>query len=202
MKANYFKRFSAYIIDIMLLGLLLLVVNYFLPDNNNVNVLNQELNTINELVLKDDISAGTYIVRFASVIHDLDKERIMINIINAIMIIGYFIGVPYFKEGKTFGNYMVGIRIVREDKEYLSLNNLLIRNIIINGLGYLLLSLVFIYILPSLSYFIIVSILGFIQILLVIISAFMIIYRKDKRGLQDILSNTKVISDKILEVKE
>lgn len=202
MKANYFKRFSAYIIDIMLLGLFLLVINYFIPDNHNVSVLNQELNSINELALKNDISMGTYMTHFASIIHDLDRERIMMSIINAMLIIGYFVAVPYFKNGKTFGNYIVGIRIVREDKEYLSLNNLLIRNIVINGLGYLLISLTLIYIFPSLLYFIVVSILGFIQIILVIISAFMIIYRKDKRGLQDILSYTKVIVDKNLEVKE
>jgi uncharacterized RDD family membrane protein YckC len=202
MKANYVKRFSAYIIDIMLLSIFLLLFNFFIPESHNVNVLNQELNTINELALKSEISVNSYINQFADIIHDLDQERIMMSIVNAILIISYFVVVPYFKEGKTLGNYIVGIRIVREDKHYLSLNNLLIRNIIINGLGYMLISLACIYLLPSLSYFIVVSILGFMQILLVIISAFMVIYRKDKRGLHDILSYTKVIVDKKTEVKE
>ena len=202
MRANYIKRLSAYIIDIMVIGLFLLVIHYFMPDSHNIAVLNQELNNINELAIKNSISISTYISRFANIIHDLDKERIMLNIINAFVIIGYFVAVPYFKEGRTLGNYIVGTRIVREDKELLSLNNLLMRNLIINGLGYLLVSLSLIYILPSLSYFIVVSILGALQILLVIISALMIIYRKDKRGLQDIFSYTKVIVDKNLEVRE
>ena len=38
-----------------------------------------------------------------------------------------------------------------------------------------------------------ISILSFIQLGLVITSVFMILYRKDKRGLQDILSETKIM---------
>jgi len=195
MKANYIRRFSAYLIDIMLVGALILLINYFIPENNNITVLNKEFNNINELILKKEISFSSYIMHFAEIMHDLDKEKIMTYIINAILIISYFVIIPYFKDGKTLGNYIVGIRIVREDREYLSLNNLLIRNIIINGLGYLLTSLVCVYILPSFSYFMVVSIFGFIQLILVIMSVFMVIYRRDKRGLQDILSKTKVIID-------
>lgn len=195
MKANYIRRFSAYLIDIMLVGALILLINYFIPENNNITVLNKEFNNINELILKKEISFSSYIMHFAEIMHDLDKEKIMTYIINAILIISYFVIIPYFKDGKTLGNYIVGIRIVREDREYLSLNNLLIRNFVINGLCYLLASLVCVYILPGFSYFIVVSFFSLIQIILVIISAFMVIYRRDKRGLQDILSKTKVIID-------
>ena len=76
------------------------------------------------------------------------------------------------------------------------MNSLLIRNIVINGLGSLLTSLVCIFILPGKLYFIVTSIFGIIQILLVIISGFMVLYRKDKRGLQDIFSKTKVVLEK------
>lgn len=195
MKANYIKRFSAYLIDIMVIGAIILLINYFIPESNNISVLNQEFNNLNETILKKEITFSSYIMHFAEIMHDLDKEKVMTYIINAVLIISYFVIIPYFKDGKTLGNYIVGIRIVREDREYLSLNNLLIRNIIINGLGYLLTSLVCVYILPSFSYFMVVSIFGFIQLILVIMSVFMVIYRRDKRGLQDILSKTKVIID-------
>ncbi|NLL44664.1 MAG: RDD family protein [Mollicutes bacterium] len=196
MKASFMRRFSAYVIDIMIVGALILLFNHFIiPENNNISVLNQELNDLNERIIQKEITFSSYVIHLSEIIHNLDEERIMTYIINAILIITYFAIIPYFKDGKTLGNYIVGIRIIREDREYLSLNNLLIRNMIINGLGYLLTSLVFVYLLPSFSYFIVVSIFGVIQIILVIVSVFMVIYRRDKRGLQDILSKTRVIID-------
>jgi uncharacterized RDD family membrane protein YckC len=53
-----------------------------------------------------------------------------------------------------------------------------------------------VYLLPSKTYFVIISITGFIQLTLVIISTFMVLYRKDKRGLHDLLGKTKVVTIK------
>ena len=89
----------------------------------------------------------------------------------------------------------MGIKI-KPKKEKLTLTALIIRNIIVNGLGYTLLSIILLFIFPSNLYFIILSILGIIQFLLVITSCFMIIYRKDLRGLEDIFSQTNVVSIK------
>jgi uncharacterized RDD family membrane protein YckC len=55
----------------------------------------------------------------------------------------------------------------------------------------------FIFILKGYSYFIFTSVLGFIQLLLLIISMLMILYRKDKRGLHDLMGNTKVITERV-----
>ena len=56
----------------------------------------------------------------------------------------------------------------------------------------MLLIMLLLYVTPKSIYFSGMVILGFIQFLLVIISAFMVLYRHDQRGLQDILTNTKI----------
>ena len=123
------------------------------------------------------------------------NHAIIAFIVGLLLCLWYLVYLPN-KNGQTFGKKIMGIKIARKDKECLTLKSLLIRNIIINGLGSLLTSLVCIFILPGKLYFIVTSIFGIIQILLVIISGFMVLYRKDKRGLQDIFSKTRVVLDK------
>ena len=119
----------------------------------------------------------------------------MYSVINAVMIFIYFIFIPYFFDGKTVGKKILKIKTVRNDKECLSLKNLVIKNMIDTGLMYMLFSLMLIYILPGYSYFIFVIALSILQISLIVASICMIIKRKDKRGLNDILSGTKVVND-------
>ena len=58
----------------------------------------------------------------------------MINIINCVIIILYFVVLPLYKNGQTLGKKIFKIKIVREDKEDLTANELIIRNIVVNGL--------------------------------------------------------------------
>lgn len=190
------RRAIAYLIDMLLCAIVILVCTTFLKPKQNVAVLNLELNTINELALNHEISINTYLNRYADIIHDLDREKVMVNLINCIFIMGYFVILPYFFEGQTLGKRIMGLKIRRRDGELLMLTDLIIRNLIINGLGFLLISLCILYIAPSMIYFIVATLLGILQILLVIVSVFMVIYRKDNRGLHDVLSETIVVREK------
>lgn len=187
------KRFIAYFIDIAIFILIVAIVSFFVKESNNVKVLNLEMNSINELALKHDIGISTYIMRYAQIMQDLDKERILVNILNCIFIMIYFVIIPYFFDGQTVGKKIMKLKVVRRDGELLMLNDLIIRNLIINGLGFLLISLCLLYIVPSIAYLILTIILGILQIILVLISVFMVIYRRDNRGLHDVISNTGVV---------
>ena len=181
MKASFKRRLGAYLIDIILLGMVLMIVYTILPEGQNIHALNQE------------ISFGTYLYRYANVIHDLDTERALYSVINAFLIIGYFIAIPYFQDGQTLGKKLFNIKVKRNDGELIALNDLLLRSLIIHGLGYMMVSLACIYILPAMPYFIVTTIFGFIQIFLVILCLLMVLYRKDKRGLHDMIAKTSVV---------
>ena len=187
------RRIIAYIIDMIVFCLIVLLLSFIIKDNANVANLNLEMNSINELALNHEISFSGYITRYADIIHDLDREKVFINILNCVFIMIYFVFIPYFFEGRTLGKKIMGLKIVRNDGELLILNDLIIRNLIINGLGFLLISLSLLYISSSMIYFIATFLLGILQVILVIASVFMIIYRKDHRGIHDILSETKVV---------
>lgn len=183
-------------IDILLLWLTLFIVELIIPNSDLFIRTDKTLTLISENFVTGKISLGTFFDSYATLIKIADKEQLFLSLANVIFILLYFCAIPYFFDGKTIGKKIMGIKIARKDKECLTLNSLLIRNMIINGLASLLISLVCIFILPSKLYFGVTSIFGIIQILLVIASGFMVLYRKDKRGLQDILSQTNVILDK------
>lgn len=190
MKINTFRRFSAYLIDLMVIGMIFMVIYYFLPQNN-VQELNHNLTIINEQLLNKQISYNIYIDEFSKITYGIDQQQVLFSGLNILLICFYFIIIPLINHGKTLGLYILGLKI-SEDDGHLNMNHLFLRNLIANGLLYMLGSLLLVHFLDYKAYFISITILGFIQILLVIISVFMILYRKDKKGLQDIISKTKI----------
>lgn len=188
------RRLVAYLFDMMVLMGILMLICYFLPESHNITVLNQEFDHVNDLLFSNNISFGSYLTRVASIMQELDKERILYSLINAVYIIVYFVIIP-FKTKKTFGMYLMGLKYESKDQSY-SVDDLLVRSMITCGLLYLLASLVLIYVLPSIAYFLTNIIFAIIQISLVVISFFMVLYRKDHRGLQDLWSRTVITRDK------
>lgn len=198
-KASLGKRILAYLIDIILVFIIVILLEALLPKNNNIEILNRELNDTTDQYFSKQINFSVYFNQTALIFKDLDEARIMYSVINAVLIFIYFIFIPYFFDGKTIGKKILKIKTIRNDQECLSLKNLVVKNMIDTGLMYMLFSLMLIYILPGTSYFTFTLFLSIFQIGLIIASFVMIIKRKDKRGLNDILSGTKVIKDKIIE---
>ena len=192
-KASFQKRLLAYLIDIIIVFILVMLLEMLLPKNNNISILNQQFNDLNDAAGKMELSV--YFKEATILFRDLDKAKVMYSVLNAVLIFVYFIFVPYFFDGQTLGKKILKIKTIRNDKECLSLKNLVIKNMIDTGLMYMLVSLALMYILPSGPYFICTFVFSILQICLIIISIVMIITRKDKRGLNDILSGTKVIED-------
>jgi len=194
MNIGFKKRFVAYLIDLLIIGFILGMVVTFKEKDEEVIELNKDLNLVEELYVNEEISYDDYFERVTVIIQDIDKECVVYTVVNILLIVGYFIILPFLCNGQTLGKRIFKIKIESNEKEKLSIVNYIIRNIIINGLGYMVLMLLILYLLPSKTYFIFESIFSFIQITLVIISVSMVLYRKDKRGLHDILSGTKVVS--------
>ena len=162
------------------------------PSNNEVKNLKAKQNEIIEKYTMHEIDFRTYVKDYSIVIYNLDKEQIVINIIYLVFMLGYTLLLPFLWNGRTVGSYVCNIQVERFDKGYLYIHQLLIRNILVFGLGYIILKNILIFIVPSKYYFITISSIGIIQIVLAIFSACMILFTKNKRGLQDLISNTEM----------
>lgn len=196
MNVNFLKRFLAYLIDIILVGTIMGIISAIFT-TKNATVLSNQFLELNEQVINTKLDFGIYYSRVADITLSLDRANFMINIINCVIIILYFVVLPLYKNGQTLGKKIFKIKIVREDKEDLTANELIIRNIVVNGLLNTFLAFCLVFLLSGFEYFTITSILGFIQFVLVVVSACMIIFRKDKKGLHDIITKTKVVYEEV-----
>lgn len=189
------RRFVAFLIDLLLISLLLMIVYYFVPAKDTTEI-SQNITKLTEQVLNSEIGHINFLNGFSKNIYLLDSGRIILNAFSTLVIMLYFVITPIITKGYTLGLYISGIKLSGK----LNIKNLLLRNMIATGLFYLLMSIILVYTTKDTLYFVLLSIFGIIQFLLVIISAFMIIYRKDHNGLQDKISKTKIVLAK--EVKK
>ncbi len=194
MKASLKKRMTAYLIDIIIMLIILGFISILYKPNNEV--LNNSINLLTMQYASGDINFTNYMTESSEIYKQIDLNNLIINIINAVYIIGYFVILPYFNNGQTLGKRIMSINVRAISNKKITIQNLFIRNLIINGLLYLLAVIICSLIIPANYYFITVTILGIVQIGLILVSMFMVVYRKDKKGLHDLISKTWVASTK------
>jgi RDD family. len=185
-----YKRILAYLVDMILISIVILIISKILG-NKNIDTLMVEMNSLNENLLSKKENIVTYLNHYSEILRDLDRQKILINFISVIIMFGYFVILPFKNNGQTLGKMLMKIKVTKEEE--IKLFDYLVRSFIINGIFYMIVILLLVCILPSFSYFLTISILGFLQIILVITSAFMILYKKNEKGLEDILTKTEVV---------
>ena len=187
------KRIFAYLIDIFILFVFLGVGAMLTNVSDNEKALRLELSEMNEKAVLRETSVTNYLFHLSEISQDIDREHAAPGFINLVFVFIYFVFIPFFLEGKTFGKAIMKIRVVDEEGNDASIHSLFIRNTILNGLLYLIVSLLCIYLIPGSIYLFVISIFGLIQLILVLFCIFMVLYRKDSVGLHEKLSHTRVI---------
>lgn len=150
---------------------------------------------ITEINKEFDLIANDYI-------YILNKKGVFSSIITLICTILYFGILQYVFKGQTIGKKLFKLKVVSASQKKINILNYLLRTLIINdvllnsvSISFLLLSTKTIY---NTANTIIGTIISIVQAIII----FLVMTREDKRGLHDLLFNTKVISTEIVETKE
>ncbi len=186
------KRLFAYFIDVLILNVILSLVSMFIPTSENIINLNNEFNNINNSYIDGTLDIITYVNRYANISYNMDKELFLANLLGVVISICYFVVYPLYNKGQSIGKKILGLRIVSEENK-ITANGLIFRYLLMDGIGTSIISMCLIFILKDLSYVISVSVLSFLQFVVVISSIFMVLYRRDKKSLPDLIAGTKVI---------
>lgn len=192
-KAFFFPRVIAYIIDIIIVSLLSSLVMMILPQSDNYNKYLKEYEQIQTDLLDEKITADEYIQRSIEVVHDLDYSNVISMIVEVVILILYFVVFQCYNRGQTFGKKIMHIKVVSNNEDKLTFNNFIYRSVIIHSLlaNVLIIGMV-LFVDKTVYYYSSFALQG-IQMLLIIISIFMVMYKKDGRGIQDLVGNTKVV---------
>lgn len=192
MKVIFKKRLFAYLIDFVLLTTIVTIINCVLPTTTKQVEINKELDSLQQNLLDGKIDNKKYFDGYKKLLPELDKSNMAINVCNLVFILGYFIIIPVVNNGQTLGKKILKIKIEKIDGN-LTIRDMVIRNFITTSLLQLMISSTLVYIVNNDIYYNLSIFVSLLQILLVIITSFMIIYRKDEKGVQDLITGTQVI---------
>ena len=180
------KRFLSYVIDMFIVFIFVIFINMMLP-----NKYDNEIKYLNQLKLEEKIDMETYSKNYKYLLHEHDKQDIYLNISTTILLITFFVLVPYYF-GQTIGQKILRIKIVPIDDDKFMLDDLIGRSVINNGLGYMIFMFIILYITNDSIYFILINLFAFLQITVVIISAFMVLYSYEHLSIADKFTNTRI----------
>ncbi len=199
MKADFFKRIFAYMIDYFII---LLVLSFITANINVGSDITEKVNNLTNEYKNGNITIEEYNEEALPLNYELTKRKLPVNVITCVIIIGYYIVFAYFNKGQTLGKKICKIRVVNDKGERASIWNILIRSLFIYGIITTLYSLISINFLDIESFNYSVSVVSVIESLFIVISLLMMLYKKDGRGLHDIIAKTKVIGEDDKKWKE
>lgn len=192
-EAHTFQRIVAYLIDTFIVALVLVLLTAWIPKSTQYkDAVKQEETLMNDYINKN-INESEYIDKMYEAKYIEDKESICESLISVVLSLGYFVGITYYCKGQTLGKKAMHIKIVNEEGKEASYIQLFGRSLIHNGCLTSTISIIFLLFIKSNQYSYTVGVLGVMQSLIMISSTIMIICRKDKRGLHDLICRTKVI---------
>ena len=191
-KALFIQRFIAFIIDILIVTTVASIISMPFIDTSKNNKYSQEAIELQEKVMNDKIKLSEYIVEYNDISYKIARDTGFVALITIFLNICYFIIFQLKMNGQTIGKKIMKIQIVSNEGN-LFMNQMILRSMLSNFILMDIISFVFMLFLPK-SIFL-YGLLGIeiIQYVLVIVSALLIMFRKDGRSIHDILLHTKVV---------
>lgn len=186
------KRIIAYGIDIILITLLTSFIftifstlttpeKYLETYENYMNITNKY---IEDEATEEEVIEAEY---------NMVKSSSNLMIIKVGLTLFYFSIIPYFTKGQTIGKKITKIRIVPNTGKELKPNSVFFRGII-NSLVFIdIINLLILFLCKQSTWYNLTFFTSALSYTMYLIFMEFIIFRKDKRSLHDVLTNTKVI---------
>lgn len=201
-KPFVYKRVIAYFIDIMIVSALSSILSLALPKNDTYKTKMDELSKTMEKFQNKEIDKDEWTKAYEDISYDISKSSISSSIIIIVVSVGYFVLFNYYNDGQTLGKKIMKLKIVSSNGNPLTINNYVLRSLIINSVLSQLISALLLCVLSKDNYLLYGSNAVSALSLVSAISFVFAIYRSDGRGFHDLISNTVVISSIEDEKKE
>lgn len=194
MKASFFKRLGAFIIDyfIVIFIISMITMGFSSSATNDISKKASELVSDYQ---NEKITAEEYTEEYSKLSYELQKSNVNMNIASITLYVGYFIIFATLNRGQTLGKKLFKIKVVSKDNKDVNVWNMLIRSLLIYNLISAIFSVIFVNFLSVDAFTNVYMIIGYIEYFIMIVSFFMVTYKKDGRGLHDIIAGTNVIEE-------
>jgi len=194
MKASFIKRVLAYFMDVMFVTLVAgLIATGFTSSKYEESY--KQYEDLTEKYVNGEITIEEYTKQYGPIAYDMEKSSMPVSIVTVVLSIAYFIVFQYLNKGQTIAKKLLKLRVVEKDKAP-SLKAIIIRTSLIDSILTGVLGLVLLTVLNKNNYFVGKEIIYWLEVIFVFVTAMFILYRKDKKGLHDIIAHTEVIDER------
>ena len=194
MKATFFERLGSYLLDTLIVSLIFSLI--CLGFGNYTSNTEKLMSELDQKLLESSITTEEYIEEYKELLYDYQKENALQTGISIALTIAYYVVFQYMNKGQTIGKKLLNIRVVDKDtKKPISILKGLLRSFIVLSILSGTLGIIFLFILNKNSYFVSYSTLLFIEGIFTFISIMFVLYKKDGRGLHDLIANTIVLKE-------
>lgn len=202
MKAYFLQRVLAYFIDSIVVFFLVLPFSFFIPIGN-YNELNEELVILEEQYIQGKEDIDQFITIGSDLSYEISKCSAPLTIVEIAIYILYFVVYQRYNNGQTIGKKCMKIRIKKVDDSSLSYDDLIKRVFINQFLIFSILLLITLPFMDGITYMMFSASLSFVIVILFLVMLFMVMFRKDGRGIHDFFAKTEVVlvDDRIKEIQ-
>lgn len=194
-KASFGKRAMAQLIDMFIVGIIIGIISMGFS-TSRIEKLNDEASNLMNDYVSGDISSKEYLSSYIDITYDMNKASLDSNLVYLAICIGYFLIFQYLNRGATIGKRLMKIRAVSDDGSDIGFIQMFIRTSIINEILPMIMLIILVFVSRGVSFFIFYSLISFIENIFILVCVFMILYRKDRLAIHDIMSRSMVIEDK------
>lgn len=194
-KPYFFPRLVAYVIDVFLISIVCSGIMFLLPQNENYDKYMKEYEQIQTEAIEGEIELEEFFHKSASISYDIDYSNVFPMIIEITLIILYFVVFQFYNKGQTLGKKLMKLRVVSTNGNDLTINQVAYRALIIDSILINILIIGSLLFLGRDYYFYASYVLQLIAGAIIFITLMMILFRKDGKGLHDVIADTKVIQE-------
>lgn len=195
------KRFIAFLLDVLLLFFLIGLITsirFINPQYEKYLESYEKYSDVLERYYNNEINESEMVNLNKENYYNVTKFSISYNIVIVVVILAYFVLFQKYNNGQTIGKKIMKIKVIGKENNNPTLGAYLLRTlfiyyIYIGSIIPLIVNLILVFILNPTYYMIVSSIINYSFLILSIIIFTTIIVRKDKRGIHELISKTKVI---------
>ena len=187
------KRIIAFVIDIVIVSLVVSLIN-LLPLDPYKDKYKDTYEKYNEVVKKSsEDGSHDYKDEIIELNYEVYKYRTYSSMFSATALILYFGVLPLVMNGQTLGKKIMKLRVVSNNEKKLNFWKYLIRIVILNNIWLSLINVGAVYVVSGVKFYYVTYVISMLSSLIYMLNLIMVMFRKDNRGLHDMVAGTKVI---------
>lgn len=201
-KALFIQRFVALILDVVIVSMVASIISYPFLDLDSIQKLSDSSTQVAEDYISGDLKAEEYVSESISISYELAKKQGVVSLITIFLNILYFVVFQIKNNGQTLGKQLLRIKVRSTNGEELTMNQMIFRAMIINSILIDMVSFAILLFTNEYTYFYGVGVLQMIQFGVIAVSAIMIMFNQNRRGIHDLVAHTDVIRCDVVEEME